>query len=75
MGKTVIQSYTHVQDAAATEWTINHGLGGASSGLPVVICVDASNAPLTYSNLKIVDKNTITIYFSTSKSGKCQILV
>lgn len=70
--------YTHVQDTAASEWDIQHNLGGnGTTGMPIVDVFIDNNGDLekVIAQVEIVDVNNIKVIFSNSHTGKAIIIV
>lgn len=74
MASRVIPSvYRHTQSIASTTWTVVHNLGGGGgTGIPIVdVLIDSGGSTVKVMPLQIniVDRNTVTIEFSTAQSG------
>lgn len=71
--------YRHTQDVAATEWVVQHNLGGnGSQGVPMVEVLWDNGGQLQKlvpSGIEMTDKNTVTIRFTTARAGQAIILV
>ena len=59
-------TYVHDQSSGDTAWTVVHNLGG----FPVVQILDSNDEVVSPSGIVYVDENTITVNFSSSKTGK-----
>lgn len=66
-----IDAYQHVQDTAATTWSIQHNL---ASGSPVVQVYDDTHTMVIPDSVDPVDQNNVDISFSTAMSGSAIIL-
>lgn len=60
--------YRHVQNTAATIWTINHGLGKR----PSVDVTDSANTKM-YAKIEWPDENTVVLTFSMPVSGTAHL--
>lgn len=76
--RVISSTYRHQQTTPATTWTIVHNLGGAGgSGIPVVdVIVDYNGQKVKVMSreINIVDKNTITVVFTTAQSGEAIVI-
>lgn len=78
MAKVIPAMFTHVQNSAASVWTIQHNLSGnASIGIPIVDVLINVDGVLTkiLANIDIVDKNSITVTLSAPYTGKAIVII
>lgn len=79
MAKLVPSIYRHTQSTPASTWTIVHNLGGSGGlGIPAVdilVPVNGVDTKIIPDQITRVDKNTVTITFSTSRSGTAIVIV
>lgn len=61
--------YTHVQSAASSSWTVNHGLGARPGGVTVV----DSGDNVVVGDVAYVSSNTLTITFTAAFGGKVYV--
>jgi hypothetical protein len=78
MGLVVPSIYRHVQTTAATTWTIVHNLSGGEGRVPLVDCavdVDGEIVKMIPSTVEKVDNNTVSVTWSTARSGSATVIV
>ena len=64
-----VDSYTHTQAAAATVWTIGHGLNR-----PVAVRIeDGTGADVTPDDINYLDSNTVQVTFLSARTGTAYI--
>lgn len=68
MTPTPAQNYQHVQETAATVWTIVHGMGMYPI-VDVYIDVDGVVQKIMPKAITYVDPQTCTVTFNTARSG------
>lgn len=74
-------AYKHLQTAPATTWTIPHNLcqGTNLQGIPVVdVIVDDGLGGLTKimpSSVTIIDANTVSLEFTSARSGYAVVII
>jgi len=66
-----IETYVHVQDSAATTWTIDHDL---SAGTVNVQVYDANDLMVIPDEIEIVDANTVSVTFGSSVAGRAIVM-
>ena len=62
--------YEHTQTVNSTTWTIVHNLNTLT---PIIQCFNGSSL-LPYSSAVVTNANTITVTFSSKKTGKALII-
>lgn len=68
LARRIASSYDHQQTAPSMTWTIVHGLGD----YPIVDAFTMSDGVLQRilpANVQYIDKDTVVLLFSTSRSG------
>ena len=79
MGFVVPSIYRHIQDTAASVWTVQHNLAGnGSEGIPIIDVFITENGVLNKiipGTTTIVDRNTVTIQFAQARSGEAVVIV
>lgn len=63
-------SYVHTQSVAAATWTVVHNLGTVRT--PQVV-LDSAPTEIVYTNVEIIDLNTIALTFDSPVTGKAYI--
>lgn len=61
--------YTHSQDLASTEWTVNHNLGY----YPSVVVIDSAGTVIV-GDVEYLGTSQLKIYFSAPFSGKAYLV-
>jgi hypothetical protein len=71
--------YRHTQSTPATEWVVQHNLGGnGSQGVPMVEVLwddGISLKKLVPAGIEMTDRNTVTIRFNSARTGQAIIVV
>jgi len=65
-GNSGSSNYTHVQNVAATTWTVNHNLGRH----PRVTIIRASDGAVVYAAVTHLNANSLRIDFSEALAGR-----
>ena len=73
MGLRLATSYTHQQDVASTEWTINHNMNQIPS-VAVFIQFEGKMRTVLPSQVEAVDSNTIIVRFTAAQSGIARLV-
>lgn len=65
--------YHHVQEVAASTWTVTHNLDLTAAAVDVVVNVNGTEQVIFPSKVTKPDSNTIVIEFSSDRAGKAEI--
>jgi hypothetical protein len=68
----VLTSYKHIQETAASVWTINHGAGGYPC-VDVYIVINDTPTKITPSDVTYVNPTTCAVSFSVPRTGFAQV--
>lgn len=66
-----IEMYVHIQDVAASTWTINHDLNTA---YVIVQVFDGNNQMVLPEDITIVDANEVSVSFGVNAAGRAIVL-
>lgn len=79
MGNLVPSIYRHTQSVASTTWTIVHNLGGnGGQGVPavdVLVPINGVDTKIMPDQITKTDSNTVTVTFSTARTGTAIVIV
>lgn len=67
------QFYQHSQTSASTSWVITHNLGVAELAVDVVVDEGGNREKILPLDVVMTDDNTLTITFSSARTGSARI--
>ena len=78
MARVTTSLYRHSQTEASDLWTINHNLGYGKGSIPsvdVLVESNGSTIKIMPENVNLVNDNTLSIEFTSPRTGTAIIIV